>query len=117
MPAHRLRRNLENEQYMVEHALLSELEKLVSEGRNPKTMDIDLLPPIDILRQMNDADREVPLAVEAVIAEIASTVDTIVSAFQKGGGLFIWVPVRAVDWVFSMPRSVPRPLACAKEWS
>ena len=72
---------------MVEHALLSELEKLVSEGRNPKTMDIDLLPPIDILRQMNDADREVPLAVEAVIAEIASTVDTIVSAFQKGGRL------------------------------
>ncbi|MFA7416319.1 MAG: N-acetylmuramic acid 6-phosphate etherase [Rhizobium sp.] len=72
---------------MVEHALLSELEKLVSEGRNPKTMDIDLLPPIDILRQMNDADREVPLAVDAVIAEIASTVDTIVSAFQKGGRL------------------------------
>lgn len=72
---------------MVEHALLSELEKLVSEGRNPKTMHIDLLPAIGILRQMNDADREVPLAVEGVIPEIASTVDTIVSAFQKGGRL------------------------------
>lgn len=66
---------------------MSELDRLVSEGRNPRTMDIDLLPTIDVLRKINDEDREVPAAVEKVLPDIAAAVDRIVLAFQKGARL------------------------------
>ncbi|RUU47109.1 N-acetylmuramic acid 6-phosphate etherase [Mesorhizobium sp. M6A.T.Ce.TU.002.03.1.1] len=72
---------------MSEQGLMSELERLVSEDRNPKTMDIDLLPTIDILRKINDEDRGVPAAIEKVIPEIAAAVDRIVAAFQNGARL------------------------------
>jgi N-acetylmuramic acid 6-phosphate etherase len=67
--------------------LLSELDHLVSEGRNPRTMAIDLQPTSDILRAINDEDRLVPAAVERVIPEISAAVDRIVEAFGKGGRL------------------------------
>lgn len=66
---------------------MSELDRLVSEGRNPRTVDIDLLPTIDVLRKINDEDRVVPAAVEKVLPEIAAAVDCIVLAFQKGARL------------------------------
>ncbi|WP_454855647.1 N-acetylmuramic acid 6-phosphate etherase [Rhizobium binxianense] len=72
---------------MTDHRLISELEKLVSEDRNPKTMHIDLLPTFDILREINSEDKGVPAAVEKVIPEIAAAVDRIVAAFQRGGRL------------------------------
>ena len=57
---------------MPEHGLMSELDLLVSEGRNPRTRDIDLLPTIDVLRKINDEDRIVPAAVEKVLPQIAA---------------------------------------------
>lgn len=72
---------------MTEQGLISELDRLDSEGRNPGTMGIDLLPTVDILRKINDEDRAVPSAVERVIPEIAEAVDRIVEAFQKGARL------------------------------
>ena len=72
---------------MTEQGLMSELDRLVSEGRNPRTMDIDLLPTIDVLRKINDEDRAVPAAVEKVVPEIAAAVDRIVLAFQNGARL------------------------------
>lgn len=72
---------------MTEQRLISELEQLVSEGRNPNTMHIDLLPTFDILREINYEDQTVPTAVEKVIPAIAAAVNQIVTAFQKGGRL------------------------------
>lgn len=72
---------------MAEHALISALEQLVSEDRNPNTMDIDVLPTIDILGRINEEDKRVALAVEKVIPEIAEAVDRIVAAFRKGARL------------------------------
>ena len=72
---------------MTEHRLLTELETLVSEGRNPRTMDIDLLPSLEILRRINEEDKSVPAAVEKVLPEIACAVDRIVKAFRAGGRL------------------------------
>lgn len=66
---------------------MSELDGLVSEGRNPRTVDIDLLPTIDVLRKVNDEDRIVPAAVEKVLPDIAAAVDRIVLAFRKGARL------------------------------
>jgi N-acetylmuramic acid 6-phosphate etherase len=67
--------------------LMSELEHLVSEERNPNTVGIDLLPTAEILRAINHEDRSVPDAVGKVIPEIARAVDRIVDAFGQGGRL------------------------------
>ena len=68
-------------------ALMAELDQLVSEGRNPRSMGIDLMSTRDILTTINDEDRLVPDAVGRVIPEIARAVDAIVGAFGKGGRL------------------------------
>jgi hypothetical protein len=44
-------------------ALMSELEQLISEERNPNTMEIDLLPIAEVLRVINREDRSVADAV------------------------------------------------------
>ncbi|WP_117190383.1 N-acetylmuramic acid 6-phosphate etherase [Rhizobium terrae] len=72
---------------MSEHVLVSELDRLVSEGRNPRSLDIDVLPTLDIVRQINNEDKSVAYAVEEVLPEIARAVDIIVEAFKAGGRL------------------------------
>ncbi len=72
---------------MSDAQLMSELERLVSEDRNPRSMDIDLLPTEDVLRRINEEDGNVPAAVGEVIPQIAEAVDEIVKAFRKGGRL------------------------------
>lgn len=72
---------------MTEQGLISELDRLDSEGRNPATMGIDLLPTVGILHKINEEDRVVPAAVEKVIPDIARAVDRIVAAFHNGGRL------------------------------
>lgn len=69
------------------HHLLQELESIPSEGRNPNTMDIDLLSSRDILKKINAEDQRVADAVAAAIDDIAAAVDLIVAAFAKGGRL------------------------------
>jgi len=66
---------------------LAELEGLISEGRNPKSMEIDLQPTEAILRVINAEDRLVPAAIEKVLPGIARAVDRIVMAFGKGARL------------------------------
>src|SRR6201987_2678602 len=68
-------------------ALISELDHLMSEERNPNTVEIDLLPTAEVLRAINREDRSVPDAVGKVIPEIARAVERIVDAFGKGGRL------------------------------
>ena len=68
-------------------ALMSELDQLVSEGRNPSTMGIDQMVTRDILTTINAEDGTVAGAVEKVIPAIAEAVDAIVAAFNRGGRL------------------------------
>ncbi|WP_428771214.1 N-acetylmuramic acid 6-phosphate etherase [Vibrio sp.] len=72
---------------MTNDALISALSHLVSEGRNPDTMDIDLLPSLEIVKRINQQDKQVPLAVEKVLPEVAQAVDKITAAFKQGGRL------------------------------
>ncbi|MCG9684473.1 N-acetylmuramic acid 6-phosphate etherase [Vibrio sp. Isolate23] len=72
---------------MTNDALIAALSHLVSEGRNPDTMDIDLLPSLEIVKRINQQDKLVPLAVEKVLPDIAQAVDKITQAFQSGGRL------------------------------
>jgi N-acetylmuramic acid 6-phosphate etherase len=64
-----------------------ELTTLVSEGRNPRSINIDLLPTRDILGIINDEDQIVPRAVTAVLDDVARAVDVIIHAFRNGGRL------------------------------
>lgn len=72
---------------MTNDALIAALSHLVSEGRNPETMDIDLLSSLEIVERINQQDKQVPLAVEKVLPEIADAVDKITTAFKQGGRL------------------------------
>ena len=72
---------------MASDGLIAELGQLVSEGRNPRTIDIDLMSTIDVLTCINREDAEVARAVNAVLPDIAAAVDRIVDAFRSGGRL------------------------------
>ncbi|KJY83713.1 N-acetylmuramic acid-6-phosphate etherase [Vibrio galatheae] len=72
---------------MTNDALIAALSHLVSEGRNPETMDIDLLSSLEIVQRINQQDQLVPVAVEKVLPEIAQAVDKITAAFKLGGRL------------------------------
>jgi N-acetylmuramic acid 6-phosphate etherase len=68
-------------------SLHSELQRLVSEGRNPRTLDIDLMPSLGIVTIMNAEDRTVAEAVAQTLPQVAQAVDAIVAAFSTGGRL------------------------------
>jgi N-acetylmuramic acid 6-phosphate etherase len=63
------------------------LNHLVSEQRNPASMDIDLQTTEGILRIINREDRRVAEAVAQEIPQIAKAVDLVTGAFEQGGRL------------------------------
>ncbi|MEH6399647.1 N-acetylmuramic acid 6-phosphate etherase [Pantoea sp. Haah2121] len=64
-----------------------ELSQMITEGRNPASQNIDELSTEAMLRVINDEDKKVALAVEAIMPQIAAAVDAICAAFQAGGRL------------------------------
>lgn len=64
------------------------LDKLLTESRNPDTLDIDQLSSLDIVTKINQQDQQVPIAVSKALPQIAQAVDWIVASFQTGGRLF-----------------------------
>ena len=72
---------------MMKDNLLSELNTIISEGRNSETRDIDTLSTYEILEKINDEDGKVASAVKSVLPQITLAVDNIVTAFNKGGRL------------------------------
>src|SRR3954451_23472436 len=56
-----------------------------TEWRNPRTMEVDTLPTIDVLRLINAEDERVPLAVAEVLPRIATVVDLAVQSLRGGG--------------------------------
>ena len=65
-----------------------ELNKLITETRNRNTMNLDIMSSFEIVKAMNDEDRNVPSAIEKALDRIASAVDEIVKTFKNGGRLF-----------------------------
>jgi len=63
-------------------------EQLPTEARNPASEEIDRLPTLEMLRVINQADREVADAVQRELSSIASAVDAIVARMRQGGRLF-----------------------------
>ncbi len=60
----------------------------LTEQRNPRTMDLDILPTEQLLRVMNEEDAGVPAAVARVIPQIAAAVEAAARVLRQGGRLF-----------------------------
>lgn len=58
-----------------------------TESVDPRYANLDLMETEEIVEAMNRADREVPLAIEKVIPQIAQAIDMISSGMQQGGRL------------------------------
>ena len=71
----------------MEENLLQTLSTLITEQRNPNSMHVDSLSALEIVQLMNKEDKQVPLAIEKCLPQIAQAVECIVAAFQQGGRL------------------------------
>lgn len=60
---------------------------LMTEGRNPRTLDIDRLPTLEMLRRINAEDAGVAPAVALELPRIAEAVDRVAARMQSGGRL------------------------------
>lgn len=67
--------------------LLQTLSTLITEQRNLNSMNVDSLSALEIVQLMNGEDKQVPLAIEKCLPQIAQAVERIVAAFQQGGRL------------------------------
>ena len=67
--------------------LLQTLSTLITEQRNPNSMHVDSLSALEIVQLMNEEDKQVPLAIEKCLPQIAQAVERIVATFQQGGRL------------------------------
>ncbi|MDA8303204.1 MAG: N-acetylmuramic acid 6-phosphate etherase [Actinomycetota bacterium] len=59
----------------------------VTEQRNPRTTDIDVVPTLEVLRLLNGEDARVPTAVEKVLPQLAELVDAAAERVRRGGRL------------------------------
>lgn len=56
-----------------------------TEERNPRTLDIDVVPTLEMLRLLNTEDALVPAAVAAALPQLAELVDRTVALVRAGG--------------------------------
>lgn len=66
---------------------IQKLSKLVTEGRNPNTMNIDSVSTLEMIDMINEEDKKVPEAVGKAKESIAKAVDIIAERLSTGGRL------------------------------
>ena len=57
--------------------LLQTLSTLITEQRNLNSMNVDSLSALEIVQLMNEEDKQVPLAIEKCLPQIAQAVECI----------------------------------------
>lgn len=72
---------------MSDPALFAQLARLTTEGRNPRSMQIDTASVPEILQIIHAEDRIAVAAVEPELPYIAEAIEKIVAAFRAGGRL------------------------------
>ncbi|RAV09709.1 N-acetylmuramic acid 6-phosphate etherase [Paenibacillus contaminans] len=63
------------------------LDELTTEQVNPRSRNIDRLSTEDIVRLINEEDRQIAVKIQEITPEIAKAADFILRSFQKGGRL------------------------------
>lgn len=66
---------------------MTDIGKLATEQRNAASEHIDRLPTLDMVRLINNEDKNVAGAVETVCPQIAEAIDGIYARMQRGGRL------------------------------
>jgi len=64
-----------------------DLDRIPTEQRNPRTLELDAMPTLDLLTVMNDEDRACAMAVQQALPQIANAVDAIAARMKQGGRL------------------------------
>lgn len=92
------------------------LGTLVSETRNPQTMDLDALPTPELVKRFNEQDTRVAEAVKATLPDVARAVDA--AAALKSGGRIIYMGAGTGGRLGVLDASeCPRRLAFRTVWS
>ena len=73
---------------MAKSPVFDEIVRLVTEAKNPATIDIDVKSTREILELINQEDQKVAVIVAQEIPYIEQAVERIVRSFRKGGRLF-----------------------------
>ena len=61
------------------------LKHMSTETRNPNTMDLDIMSPLEIVTVMNQEDAKVPAAITPVLPQIAQCVTWAIESIEAGG--------------------------------
>lgn len=67
--------------------MLVNISSMTTEARNANTMNLDQMTPLEIATVMNQEDRNVPVAIEETLPQIAQTISLVENAFLNGGRL------------------------------
>ena len=59
-----------------------------TEKRNPRTTHIDKMETLEMVRVINDENRNSVEAVEKALPQIAQAIDAVANAFEQGGSSF-----------------------------
>ncbi|MBN3490758.1 N-acetylmuramic acid 6-phosphate etherase [Acholeplasma equirhinis] len=65
-----------------------DIKSISTEQRNKSTKHMDVATTQEILKMINEEDKKVPEAIEAVLEDITKVVDAVTIALSKGGRLF-----------------------------
>ena len=65
--------------------MMPDLTKLSTEKRNPRTMDLDLMSPLQIAEAMNAEDKNVVAAVHEVLPQVAQAIELATACLSAGG--------------------------------
>ncbi|MBD5084874.1 MAG: N-acetylmuramic acid 6-phosphate etherase [Clostridiales bacterium] len=65
-----------------------DLNKMTTETRNPNTMNLDVMTPLEVVTAMNNEDAKVPAAIRPVLPQIAQVVEWAIQAVEAGGRVF-----------------------------
>jgi len=84
----RSKKNVDNGEPEHFEEIDKQFEKLLTEQRNPASVDIDRKSVTEILEAINSEDKKVPYAVEKEIPNIAEAVNLAVKSLETGGRLF-----------------------------
>ena len=61
---------------------------MTTETRNPDTMELDRMSPLEVVTAMNREDAKVPAAIAPVLPQIANVVEWAIASLEAGGRVF-----------------------------
>ena len=91
--------------------MMVDLSRLTTEQRNPATMDLDQMSPLEIAAVMNQEDKKAVLAVQQVLPQVATAIQWAADSLRQGGRLIYMGAGTSGRWAFWTPWSAHPPSA------